>query len=322
MMKRSHNNGASHALYDLVLDRNWTEVVAHCHSHPVDASYEDSDTFGETPLYLSMNFHPPSYAVKALVEAYPGAVYPQTKNRDCPLHLACRFGASYEVLKILVDSDPITAKSTSKYGVTPLSALRRHFLADYPKGVFSSSFIQSSEGGGAEFWRKVCLILLSSYYGRIFPKVEDQKLLHCAVSASCPVLFEVILFELYPNEAMEPMLEMQNRLPLFVAAEKSLYDECRSSYEIGKLLDIFPQAACCTDRSCNNRYPLHIAIDCKKTWNGGLRLLVDTAPEILLSPDPITRLYPFMMARDNSESCLRLLLAEPEALRIALSGVI
>ena len=64
---------SSCALYDLVLDRNWLAVVSHCEMYPQDAAYSDPDTFGETPLYLAMNWNPPLFAVRALIKANPDA---------------------------------------------------------------------------------------------------------------------------------------------------------------------------------------------------------------------------------------------------------
>ena len=45
-----------------------------------------------------------------------------------------------------------------------------------------------------------------------------------------------------------------------------------------------------------HRFPIHMALVSKKTWNDGIASIVAAYPEAVTSFDPITKLYPFMMA--------------------------
>ena len=44
------------------------------------------------------------------------------------------------------------------------------------------------------------------------------------------------------------------------------------------------------------RFPLHLALTSNKSWNDGIASIVAAYPEAVTSYDPITKLYPFMMA--------------------------
>ena len=46
----------------------------------------------------------------------------------------------------------------------------------------------------------------------------------------------------------------------------------------------------------NGRYPLHIALVHRHTWEGGVQELFEAAPGILSAREPLTQLYPFQLA--------------------------
>jgi hypothetical protein len=131
-------------LYDLVLDLNWPQVEDHVAKHPQDAEWFDWDC-RETPLYLALQVGlPPPSTVRALIQANPSSVVtPQTKNKNWPIHIVCRFGNQLykkELIELLLqsqkkddnDNDNFDSRQVSiiqqatartKYGKTPLSAL-------------------------------------------------------------------------------------------------------------------------------------------------------------------------------------------------------
>mmetsp|Transcript_4112 Transcript_4112/g.5973 ORF Transcript_4112/g.5973 Transcript_4112/m.5973 type:complete len:339 (-) Transcript_4112:138-1154(-) len=332
---------SSSALYDLVLDRNWLAVVSHCEMYPQDAAYSDPDTFGETPLYLAMNWNPPLFAVRALIKANPDAIYPQTKNRDCPIHLACRFGASLEVIRCLLEADPRTAVLNTKYGDSPLLALHKCFVANHPAVELRADYIRSDPDGTClSFWSKVKLVLTTAYVGKVVlapaqlsganaschdnyepsptKKLDNNhKLLHCAVGVSCPEVFQMILFELYPHEAHEPMVERGNKLPLHVALEMRL-SEKRSAFIVDELLKLNPDAA--TKVNCEGQYPIHVALIHEITWNGGLHSLFRAAPGLIGVQDPISRFFPFQLSAFSLTTTFLLLTTEPDVIRKIMTG--
>ena len=307
-------------LYDLVLDRDWRAVISHCEMHPQDAAYTDPDTFGETPLYLAMNWNPPLAAVKALIKACPDAIYPQTKNRDCPIHLACRYGASLEVIRCLLEADPRTAALNTKYGENPLFALYKFFEASHSAVDLDVNFLRN-DPDGSSLWSKVELILTTAYTGKIVAPtaesttchdIKNHKLLHCAIGVSCPEIFQMILFELYPNEAHEPMVEREYKFPLHVALEMP-HSEKRSAFIVDELLKLYPGAA--IKVNSDGQYPIHVALNQRKTWNGGLHRLFLAAPGLITVQDPISRIFPFQLAAFSLTTTFLLLTSRPDVIQ-------
>uniref|UniRef100_A0A7S1BLW8 Uncharacterized protein n=1 Tax=Corethron hystrix TaxID=216773 RepID=A0A7S1BLW8_9STRA len=60
------------------------------------------------------------------------------------------------------------------------------------------------------------------------------------------------------------------------------------------VLKEFPEAA--KFRNNAGMFPLHLALSSGKTWKEGVQALVDAFPQALGYKDPITKLYPFMLA--------------------------
>jgi hypothetical protein len=88
-------------------------------------------------------------------------------------------------------------------------------------------------------------------------------------------------------------------------------------------LDAHPESAREKNRDDNCRYPLHSAISNRHTWNGGIECLFLAAPEVLLTQDPVSKLYPFQLAavpvRDSSadlETIYMLLRSHPDVLTL------
>ena len=63
---------------------------------------------------------------------------------------------------------------------------------------------------------------------------------------------------------------------------------------VAALLMHCPHAARC--RNMDGRAPLHLAIEARLPWEGGLALILQAAPSLLGRRDPATCLYPFMLA--------------------------
>jgi len=140
---------SSSAINDAARIKAWTEVCRLCRTAPLDAAYRDSD--GWTALHHATNRRPPEFPVEALVLAHPDAVFWAEKTKGMtPLHYACRFKASLEVIKLLLsaarkaksdhaiqDMSPEekvrwACSSTCKKGRTPLYYALRY---DAPDGV-------------------------------------------------------------------------------------------------------------------------------------------------------------------------------------------
>ena len=146
------------------------------------------------------------------------------------------------------------------------------------------------------------------------PKNIIFRPVHAASSQDCPVEVLTIAMLLHPHMASER--DEQGRLPLHLAAEAPLY--VKQPYEIGTfpmnpieaLLQEYPSGASIPDSL--GRLPLHIAIRVGKKWSQGVSALVAADRRVLNTPDPVTGLYPVMMAACNysgTRSCMSPLLS-------------
>jgi len=68
---------------------------------------------------------------------------------------------------------------------------------------------------------------------------------------------------------------------------------------IGMIIKAFPEAV--KIRNKVGRFPIHLALATGKTWNEGVQSLIITFPQCLEMKDPVTKLYPFMLAAVNTD---------------------
>ena len=111
---RSSSISSQSLLIELVRARNWTEVESHVKEFPSHAAAP----LDEYPLHVALRYQPPLSVVKVLLPT-ASIVTHQKANEEgddedddddepCsvgyPLHIACRFGASDDVIAFLADA--------------------------------------------------------------------------------------------------------------------------------------------------------------------------------------------------------------------------
>eukprot|EP00934_Nitzschia_sp_Nitz4_P006875 Nitzschia sp. Nitz4//scaffold161_size51353//13377//14696//NITZ4_006943-RA/size51353-processed-gene-0.58-mRNA-1//1//CDS//3329537894//6865//frame0 len=327
--KRSPSSNAdipTSDLWDQIIDMDWQTVISHCQEHPRDAEWTDGH-WHETPLYLACQHNPPIEALRAIIQAYPGALQcPTRANKDLPLHVACRYQVDKTLLEELVREFPVTAVEQTRWGRTPLVALWEF----RPK---QSTIDQA-------YWEKVLVILNAVARFRQDPQYKDQipttrnkqfrgvrkylqdsdlpkadtsqelsepkdpLLLHAAVSLgalSCPTPILEYILALYPSQIRE--LDPFGNLPLHIATGPAAWSQAtRRKYRpregelIERLIRADPSVAAETIVQDHGRYPLHRALANRHTWGGGVESIFLAAPHVVFLQDPLTRLYPFQLA--------------------------
>jgi hypothetical protein len=312
-------------LWDLVLDMDWPRVMDHAHEHPVDAEWQDGH-WHETPLYLACQHNPPVEAVRALVQAFPAAVrIPSRANQDLPIHIACRYQVSKDILQELLLRDfPVTAIEQTRWGRTPLMVLWE----------FRSTTVLEEEEEEEMFWNKIVLLLSAVARYRQDPRYTSQipkmrvktfrnqsskeenatsdeattcepkslLLVHAAVSLgalSCPVEVLDYILKQFPEGGSQ--WDPWGQIPLHIAVGPASWSSNGRKYKpreqdfVQLLLNVYPDGAR-QQRLNDDRYPLHAALANRHTWTGGIQALFHAAPEVLLIRDPVTRWYPFQLA--------------------------
>ena len=86
------------------------------------------------------------------------------------------------------------------------------------------------------------------------------------------------------------------------------------------LLEQYPEAASIPNK--DGRLPLHLAIECGRSWYNGVKILYRAAPDVIRSQDPLTGLYPFQLALTSKKCDLttayQLLHADPSLVGSAI----
>ena len=178
-------------------------------SPPRDARYQDSDG-NETPLYLACQFHPPPEAVRELMNAWRGAALTTSRvHRDLPLHIACRYNVSLDVLKELLllshrdsnccnkddvndcgrsyypsldeDCDGFSdalglaqiAGQITKWGTTPIHALWEG--RDRSTTTAATATTDNNDEEESAFWKKILLLLQAIDACRKLEQQQQQR---------------------------------------------------------------------------------------------------------------------------------------------------
>ena len=148
-MKRSwyasNNPNTSSELYSLIERREWVAAALRCQTHPEEAQLKEQDTSGNTILHWACRNHfPPEYrrnkaeappavlfVVEAILQACHELVMIPMAEEALPLHMACCYNASSDIVRALVQAYPpaagitLTIKIRSYAHYAPL-----HFLCD------------------------------------------------------------------------------------------------------------------------------------------------------------------------------------------------
>lgn len=245
------------------------------------------------------------HLVLKLVKACPQAVSLrlQTGYRaKTPFHIACETNALVEVLEAMLLADPSLALQEYKGGETPLEILWAAQLKD-PHNTLQSSL------------QKMRILLQASFFGKMQQlddvRDESKSLLPspfwivCAVcSIRCPRDYVTRILTLHRNEISIPN-ERTGLLPLHYAIQSSREEDngMYTSFLIESLLEEYPDAAMVPFNPGRRLLPLHVLIDDRaKTWHKGgvASLVLASNADVLITPDPRTRLVPALASATHA----------------------
>lgn len=141
-------------LYALTKRWAWEAVAFRCQTHPHEATTREQDVNGDTILHWACFGSPPLYVIEAILHACPELATIRNTKGLLPLHTACCYRASPEVIRALVQKFPDSAAMTiatkeERGGSTPL-----HLLCDYGCQADSLRAILETEAGAASTRKK------------------------------------------------------------------------------------------------------------------------------------------------------------------------
>jgi hypothetical protein len=113
------------SLAHLIEKRKWNSVIARIKADPLEAEQELQvmtrggfmASTGMSPLHYACERRPPAELVQRLVQAFPFAAMTRAMPGGClPLHIACTWGASPEVVKALLAADSGSVRVKDELG--------------------------------------------------------------------------------------------------------------------------------------------------------------------------------------------------------------
>jgi Ankyrin repeats (3 copies) len=111
--------GVGVSLAHLIECKQWSTVLARIKQEPLEAE-QDLQVMTRGG-FMSGERKPPVDVVKKLIEANNVAILTRSMPGGClPIHIACTWGASPEVIKVLLAADPTSARVKDELGNIPL----------------------------------------------------------------------------------------------------------------------------------------------------------------------------------------------------------
>eukprot|EP01082_Thalassiosira_pseudonana_P010170 g9081.t1 g9081 contig34:802269-804087(-) len=141
-------------------DKNWEAATLRCLRHPkearelLDVKVKGNYSAKVTPIHYVLENNPTAHLVKALVEANPSALrHRQEPGGQLPLHAACTWKASAEVINVLLNACPAAAEACDFLESLPPhcacysgsdTKVVKALLRVYPQGVWPRNHQGSS----------------------------------------------------------------------------------------------------------------------------------------------------------------------------------
>ena len=320
------------------------DIIQHtAQNFPKSTKVRDLSRFESTPLHiLCLNSQRTFGKVQTVVDVMsPDDLLLGNAEGDTALHLACAHNACFQVLQLLIRANPALLVAQNHQHRNAFSYLRRNYFQSIPGHMAMTRILNDrevlsprSEGHFERFWQKIAYYATETLkYLELAPReaaaIDDDDdsdgfMLLGMLQLEDPRLTTLqVVLKRRPDLASRA--DVNGNYPLHYAVQNQYFGGVRDAHWIQLLLEAYPQAALCANN--DGDVPLMLAIRGNLGWDHGLRLLVQTAPQVLSCRDPQTRLYPFLLAasyaRDEEEAdgvsiVYQMLVARPDLVQGAV----
>ena len=263
-----------------------------------------------------------------MIWSNPEVVMTLNISNQYPLHLACEYGASLEIIKALSSKSDLVLAPCDE-GKTPISLLWIELSRMREDSLYPL------EMGSSDLFISLCL-LLAVVCGQSSSRefyADPTNLIFAAlkIGDECPLSFIKFILRQFPS--LVKAKDEHGMLLLHHCCEKSMkvMTVCQNKCELNwsdriKIISEFnPDAALVRDNF--GRLPIHYLLassnyDAQSRMDC-VKVLANVAPSSITAVDTVTGLYPFMLVMANDCSCLEsckwLLLRNPMVLSSSIS---
>jgi hypothetical protein len=299
---RTANHLPNHVI-EKVASRDWLSVESWIEAHPDQLQRPDQRS--QTLLHRICLVRAPASVVSRLLRRAPELAGRPNRDGELALHWAVRLSAPKEIVALLLAAHPAGLAAIDKDGQSPLSIVWERHREDFEHCL--------ERGPGAlqslpAWTRLMHLLRLCGSDGgsdsSTSQKDESTKPLHPLHVASqypTPPGFFAFLTRVFPQELSER--NGNGDLPLHVACSSRFGNRTGGeATKILRLLEMYPKASLAVN--ARGQLPLHLAVRAGVPWGEGLSELVARSPDALDVCDPVSGLYPFMLAATAvAETC-------------------
>jgi len=353
-------------LIELTHVRDWQGIEYYCEKYPYDSTYLFKDKHqGNTALHYACIYNGPFRIIQALVERSPSLAQTRNNRGQLPLHCALFYKADILILVPLLRNFPDGVHIKDLSGKTPIDYISHKKIINFFRNTDHSCVRSKNEAINSKVlleWAKFMMILRVNYglenASEAFEKFKEPsfcfcndaicspqqcwntcreimnhstnsksswKELHSVVGLDALSALDLFYFVLEFSREQVNQLDDQGRTPLHIVAG---FKSRPFSLEVMLNLLVVDKSTTMIKDNFNN-IPLIYALDKGRTWNTGVKMLVDSCPESLLVRDS-RKLLPFMVsalpcnssistaysadeAIERLECCFRMIKACPEA---------
>ena len=267
---------------------------------------------GHLPIHVAAQYSTSVEIVCYLLTSLPESARSITSDvGDTPLHLAARADNDRgdAIVLTLVDWAPDLALKRNRIGETPFSIVCGLWDAFVSSSVWrdksrkmilsgDAGIVMESSGLLKRLWNKMSYLakarycIISNNAVSQTALISDGHLLHAAMGSSCPSSFVELVLLLHPRQIDE--VDRTGRHPLAIAAATNFRSDAEGLNIIDNILSAHPESAAMRDS--NDNYPLHLALQSKKTWDFGVRSIFEAFPHAIEKVDASSGLPLFVYA--------------------------
>jgi hypothetical protein len=255
----------------------------------------------QTVLHHACLFQAPAHVIELILLQEPELASMANVDGEIPLHWAIRLALSNQVLRILLSASPSSGVyARDKDGNTPLSLLwERHQDSLLRLWWSNRDCLLSSPS-----WNRIMFLMRCSYFGGIDhpPECDSDCLdLHIAARCPCPPALFPLALRVYRHQIKEQ--DAHGRTPLAVACGDSMANRnCDVLTKIELILAERESRATVRVPDNYGRIPFFTALASGVAWDEGVQKFFEIDSSLISMQDPVTSLYPFMLAAVGSST--------------------